>query len=58
MTEASSEARKATAAATSRGVPILPKGIAATMLLLFSSDHWADISVSMACGATALTVTP
>lgn len=48
MKEVLSEARKATASATSSGLPILPRGMALTTFFRFSSDHSALISVSMA----------
>src|SRR5581483_204375 len=58
MKEASSEARKATACASSSGSPIRPSGVIATVPASLSSGERRSIGVSIAPGETQLTRTP
>src|ERR1043166_4422501 len=58
MNEASGEARKATAAATSSGLPKRPIGVICRTTSSEAAGTSAVMSVSMKPGATALTVAP
>ena len=58
MNEASSEARKATAPAMSRGVPMRQRALASAMARLSSALKQESMSVSTEPGATAFTLIP